>query len=143
MRLAIIIFPLMLFSVPCSASGGLLHGVLANCMDLREMTSQVIAVCVKEYPSLSERANLSLSSWVKRNAPDFDRVSKQCESQLRIQLPGSTNFNHRVKELQEMIVESRKRSLNLTGIAGCEKDLSAIENEANDLARSYPQTAKL
>ncbi len=142
MRRATLLIVSIFVSLSGEASEGLVQASMAYCMDLRERVTQDVAACVTEFPALSTRANTSLASWLKRNDADFQRVSKQCEAQFRKDLPDQAKFDRRVQELRQIFTDSRKRSLKQSGVPGCEKDLSFLEDQANDLSRTYPVSGK-
>lgn len=135
---------LLIFSCFSSeASQGNLLGAMYFCVNMQERTSFVVGACSSEYPELSGRANVALEAWLKRNSSQFARVSQQCEVEFRKLVPDPAEFESRTKSLKGMFDHSYKRSIKLNGIAGCEKDLSSIENESNDLAIKYPKPPAL
>ncbi len=81
-----------------------------------------------------------MEAWLKRNSSEIARVSRQCEVEFRQLVPDPAEFDSRTKSLKGMFDQSHKRSVRLNGVAGCEKELSSIENESNDLALKYPKS---
>lgn len=139
MRLAFCVVLSLFFSFPSEASKGNLLGAMYYCMSIKERTSFVVATCSGEFPELSGRANVALEAWLKRNSSQFARVTQQCEVEFRKLVPDPVEYESRAKSLKGMFDQSYKRSIKLSGVAACEKELSSIENESNDLAITFPR----